>query len=446
MDLILAHAALLKGMTIPPRERALQPSPIALQRRRRAFAWLAGTVLCAFASPASAVTIDWVPVGNAGNAADPSTSSHYGAVAYNYNIDKYDVTVGQYTEFLNSVAKADPYELYNDNMATDAEIAGIAQSGSPGSYTYSVIGNSANFPVTYVSWGDAVRFANWLQNGQPTGTEDSSTTEEGAYTLNGITNDILLRTVTRNADATIFLPSENEWYKAAYYDPTLNSGAGGYYQYPFSSNTVPTSAPPGSTPDTGNFYGSDYAVAGPPYLTDVGAYTDSASPYGAFDMGGDVWQLTETRTGDNKVMRGGSYSYDSLNSASSWRDSFNPGDESFGVGFRVASVPEPGTAVLAALALVGLAAGALWRSAAPCWTRGTAVEARPTAVAGLTALVCAAQSQRVDDRALVCIAPSSALAGACSQTDACRETLMTVAQPGTPPVAAVSWPDVVSRA
>ncbi len=360
MDLDLAHSALLKGMTIPPREPALQPSPIALRQRRRALAWLAYTVACVFALPASAVTIDWAPVGNAGNAADPNTSSRYGAVAYDYNIDKYDVTVGQYTEFLNAVAKADPYGLYE--MPIDPDVGGIAQSGSSGSYTYSVIGNSANFPVTYVSWGDAARFANWLQNGQPTGAEGPGTTETGAYTLNGITNDILLRTITRNADATIFIPNENEWYKAAYYDPTLNSGAGGYYQYPFSSNTVPTSAPPGSTPDTGNFYGSDYAVAGPPYLTNVGAYTGSASPSGAFDMGGDVWQWTETRNGDNKVMRGGSYSYDSNTSASSLRDSFNPGDESFGIGFRVASVPEPGTAVPAVLGLAALAAYGWQRS------------------------------------------------------------------------------------
>jgi hypothetical protein len=121
-------------------------------------------VTCLVAPPsASAVTIDWVPVGNAGNANDFNTGNLYGGVAYNYSIDKYDVTVGQYTEFLNAVATTDTYGLYNTLMGTNLNIAGISRSGSPGSYTYSVIGNTTKLPITYVSWGDAARFANWLQ-------------------------------------------------------------------------------------------------------------------------------------------------------------------------------------------------------------------------------------------------------------------------------------------
>ena len=30
------------------------------------------------------------------------------------------------------------------------------------------------------------------------------------------------------------------------------------------------------------------------YLTDVGAYSNAISPYGTFDMGGDVWQFGDT--------------------------------------------------------------------------------------------------------------------------------------------------------
>ena len=232
-----------------------------------------------------AVTIDWVPVGNAGNANDPATGNLYGGVAYNYSIDKYDVTVGQYTDFLNAVAATDTYGLYNASMGTDPNINGISRSGSSGSYTYSVIGSSTNLPITYVSWGDAARFSNWLQNGQPTGAEDASTTEDGAYTLNGATSDAALNLVTRNAGATIFIPSESEWYKAAYYDPV----AGHYWNYATGTNTTPTSAAPGSTPNTANFFDSTtgYAVthstsysSSQNYLTAVGAYTASASPYG----------------------------------------------------------------------------------------------------------------------------------------------------------------------
>jgi sulfatase modifying factor 1 len=57
------------------------------------------------------------------------------------------VTIQQYTDFLNAVAASDPYELYNPSMASDHTIAGISQSGSPGSYTYSVIGPLGETPA-----------------------------------------------------------------------------------------------------------------------------------------------------------------------------------------------------------------------------------------------------------------------------------------------------------
>src|SRR5215471_7227101 len=145
----------------------------------------------------AAITIETVPVGNPGNAKDTNNLGNdppvYGSVGYNYSIGKYDVTVGQYTAFLNAVAATDTYGLYNPSMATDLNIAGIARSGSSGGYSYSTIG-SPNHPITYVSWGDAARFANWLHNGQPAGAQDATTTEDGAYTLNGATTNSALMT------------------------------------------------------------------------------------------------------------------------------------------------------------------------------------------------------------------------------------------------------------
>jgi sulfatase modifying factor 1 len=326
--------------------------------------------MCLVAPSASAVTIAWTPVGNPGNAND---STGYGSVGYSYSIDKYDVTVGQYTAFLKSVAATDTYGLYNPSMATDLNIAGIAQSGSSGSYAYGVIGSSANLPITYVSWGDAARFSNWLQNGQPglggpAVPQNASSTEDGAYTLNGAISAAALNAVTRNAVATIFIPSENEWYKAAYYNP-----AGSYNQYPFSSNTIPTSAMPGSTPNTANIRSNSgaFAVTGSTsyssssqnYLTDVGAYTASASPYGAYDMGGDVFQWNEALiSGSFRGLRGGSWNYFSNFLASSYRVFNNPTLEYFDIGFRVAMVPipEPSSFVLAGLGFALAAWG--WRN------------------------------------------------------------------------------------
>ena len=323
-------------------------------------------VFAAFATDASAITIPTVPVGNLGNANDSLTGSLYGGVGYAYNIGTTEVTVGQYTAFLNAVAATDTYALYNTSMATDLNIAGISRSGAAGSHTYSVIG-SANHPVAYVSWGDAARFSNWLQNGQPIGLQNASTTEGGAYTLNGAISIAALNAVTRNSGATWFIPSESEWYKAAYYNPGNNT----YNQYPTSSNAAPTSAPPGSTPNTANFISNSgaFAVTGSRsystsqnYLTNVGAYTASASPYGTFDQGGNVWEWNEAFliSESSRGLRGGSFGSNSLTLLSSARNYGFPSDGIFSVGFRVASipggfVPEPSTGVLAVIA-----GGMLW--------------------------------------------------------------------------------------
>ncbi len=319
---------------------------------------LAAAAMLAALSPAHAVTIDWVPVGDPGNSPDVTG---YGEVDYSYTIAKYDVTVGQYTAFLNAVAQSsDPYDLYVTTMSTDLTVAGIARSGSSGSYSYSVIG-SADHPITYVSWGNAARFANWMENGQPTGSEGPGTTETGSYTLNGAMTDAALNAVGRNLGATYVIPTENEWYKAAYYNPNTAT----YFQYPFSNNTVPTSAPPGTTPNSGNFVGpGGYAVTGSGtldpsqnYLTDVGAYAASASPYGAFDMGGNVSQWNDAIiSGTQRGTRGGSWDANSIYMSSGFRNGNVPTFRNQLIGFRVetVSVPEPGTVVLAAFGFATL--------------------------------------------------------------------------------------------
>jgi len=317
------------------------------------FLWLAA-LACLLAAPAGAVSIDMVTVGHAGNAND-TVGSGYGAVAYDYQIGKYDVTIDQYTAFLNAVAATDTYSLYNSNMGTDGNSMGISQSGSTGSYTYSVIG-SANRPITYVSWFDSARFANWMANGQPTGAQTSTTTENGAYNVNGVIggNAVAKNATNPNTGAapTFYVPTANEWYKAAYYSPTLNSGAGGYYAYATQSNTAPGNVV-GSAANQANYYNGVYSVtqssvydSSQNYLTDVGAFSGSGSFYGTCDQSGNVYQWNDLdgAPGSSRGLRGGNWNGGAFDVSSSNGYSIAPSSENSGGGFRLAS-PVSGAAV-----------------------------------------------------------------------------------------------------
>jgi formylglycine-generating enzyme len=301
------------------------------------------------ASLASAVTMDWVPVGNPGNACQLSDDAGggqgcYGGVSYTYSIGTYEVTNAQYAEFLNAKAASDPLGLYSRLMDPAVnESGGIARSGSSGSYTYSAIAERENMPVNWVNFYRALRFANWMNNGQGNGD-----TETGAYTLLGggpIPSNA--DTVTRNLGATIVLPTEDEWYKAAYYDPKSTT----YFDWPTRSNTRPECALPTATPNRAN---CQSAVG---HLTGVGVYTGSPSPNGTFDQGGNVWEWEETIISGRRGIRGGAFGpYNDPAGISLNRNGRNyklPSDPSFNLGFRVAMIPGPSTGGLSSLAGAG---------------------------------------------------------------------------------------------
>jgi formylglycine-generating enzyme required for sulfatase activity len=305
---------------------------------------LAGLAL--LAAPASAVSITWTFVGDPGNAADTASNcaaASCGSVSYEYYISTYEVTNALYAEFLNLKAAADPLGLYNDEMGF---YGGITRSGSDGNYTYTVTSGFENKPVNRVSFYDALRFTNWLNNGQ-----GSADTETGAYTLlGGTATPSNGATVLRNSGASIFLPSENEWYKAAYHDGFSAT----YFDYPAGTNTATVCAAPGATPNTAN---CNIAAGG---VTDVGAYSGSASPYGTFDQGGNVseWneQIVELDRHPSRVIRGGEWGHNFGIAASEWNFTESTNEDVL-VGFRVASlVPEPGTSLLVMTGLAGLAA------------------------------------------------------------------------------------------
>ncbi len=324
------------------------------------------------------VAFDWATVGNPGNAPDtlvmtkgpaPDNTTGYGSVGYAYQISKYDVTNAQYVQFLNAVdtSGSNTLRLFNTKMSDpNASPAGQAYTGgidrnlaAPSGAKYSVKAGQQNYPATWINWASGARFVNWLANGQGSGS-----TETGVYDMSVFTGNSFATPPSRAPGATIFLPSEDEYYKAAYYDPT-KSGTGGYWQYGTRSDTAPASAPPAGTSNSANIgagvgnggnqggiFGATaattqaaYDLSAVNYLTNVGAYTTATSFYGLSDVDGLVYNWTEgTRVtfGNNlPIYRGGAWMYNAGGVGAAYRNVYSGGGATSYAwfGFRVASLP-----------------------------------------------------------------------------------------------------------
>lgn len=305
---------------------------------------LLGVLLVSF--PAHAIDIGFVQIGDPSNPCDPQSQGCFGSVDYTYQIGSVEITNSQYVEFLNAVAAVDPNFVYDPGMAHLGSGGGILRSGSPGSYTYSSVPGRESMPVNRINFLRGARFANWLHNGQLIGAQDANTTEDGAYTITQVGIDA--NSIQRKSDATFFLPSEDEWYKAAYYDAVSMS----YLDYPTWSDIPPTC----SLPSPGsNLANCDSAVGGP---VEVGSYAGSASSYGTFDQGGNVFEVTETASGSQRVFRGGDWLAPASSQSSSIRGGSFQASTHPRQGFRIAMIPEPSTSMLLAggLLLIGLRA------------------------------------------------------------------------------------------
>jgi formylglycine-generating enzyme required for sulfatase activity len=204
-----------------------------------------------------------------------------------------------------------------------------------------------------VSWFDAARFANWIENGQ-----GSASTETGAYTLVG--GQTTGTPPARNPGAVAYIPTEDQWYKSAYYK---GSGTNtGYWDYATQSDSLPDNEIGSGVNqanyrenNTNSFSVTQSVVYSPTqnYLTDVGAFTNSASAYNSFDQNGNVWEWNDLNgtAVASRGTRGGGWDYDNeIGLSSSFRSLVDPSYEAVSLGFRI--VPEPSACFSLAAGLV----------------------------------------------------------------------------------------------
>lgn len=270
-----------------------------------------------------------------------------GKVKYKYYISKFELTNNQYARFLNSVAaKSDPYGLYNENMSNSV-LGGIVRTGVIGRYKYTVKPNWENKPVVYIGYYDAVGYVNWLHFGCPnTGDCILGTTEgdetQGAYCTRDFEIVRFGKRVPktdfgkRNRGTLFWVPNENEWYKAAYYDPT-RLGRRKYWDYPNRSSSIPNS-------NEANYLHASHLTCGSPYyLSDVDNYRNAASYFGTLQQGGNVWEWIEDwQNGKVGVrgLRGGSFGYTEFGLHCLNTDPGGINDESYVFGVRIAKAYE----------------------------------------------------------------------------------------------------------
>lgn len=282
-----------------------------------------------FGSGPDQFSINFVTIGNPGNPAD---GNGRGAVETKYRMGVNEVSRGM-------------IDAYN------------AMGGGPAltmSDMSSIGGNGANRPATGVSWNEAARFVNWLNTSRGFSAAYKFTTE-------GANDNVVQWTFGdagynasnpfRNSNAYYYIPDQNEWYKAAYYDPNAAGGAGGYWDFATGSNAAPTAVAGGTASGTA-VYAQSFG-AGPADVANAGGL----SPYGTMGQNGNVHEWTESwTTSGSTVSRsytGGTWSMSAslLATTSLFTD---PSSDFFSRGFRVAAVPEPSGFLMGFIGVMGL--------------------------------------------------------------------------------------------
>jgi len=297
-----------------------------------------------FGTSGNEFTIDFVPIGNAGNAAN---TTGFGAVPYEYRMGTYEVS---------------------QNAIDKATASGMANV-TAGAWT-------GNQPAANISWYEAAAFVNWLNTSTGNTAAYDLAWDGSAWSMNPWSSGQAWapggENLYRNKAAYYFLPSDNEWVKAAYYNPAGSS----YFLYPTASDSAPTAVASGT--DAGTAVYGQPLEQGPAGVDVAGAL----SPYGTMGQGGNVFEWNESAfdgpnssSSEDRRVRGGGWDLhpepEWWNLSEDWdmphkewilSDSASmpvfrlPSGDGIDLGFRVASVPEPSTYAL----LLMTGAGALW--------------------------------------------------------------------------------------
>lgn len=256
-----------------------------------------------------------------------------GRVDYEFDMARFALTNDEWCEFLNSVAAySDPYGLYNPDMATG--VCGGIEKRTDGFY---VKDGWSRRPVVYIGYSDVMRYCNWLHFGKPKGQCELGVTE-GTKRL-GAYDTRRKGSYHRNRNAKYFIPTDNEWCKAAYYDPTKR-GARKYWDYPCRTCDLPPNDP--AMPRACNYLkdGTVLGEKGPFYLAEVDAYPTSDTYFGCRQMAGNVWEWVEPVGKGKMNLRGGSFGYTEFGMGIWNRDEAGIDDELYVFGVRIARAVE----------------------------------------------------------------------------------------------------------
>lgn len=310
------------------------------------------------ASSLTAETQAWTKIAQPGNISD--YKSGVGCVPYSFEISRTEITNSEYVKFLNAVARRnDIHHLFLDDMSTGVA-GGILRGMVDGQHTYAVKPGFEDRPASYLSWFTLARYANWMHFDQPDGDQVLGVTEgtpqQGAYDTsqfrsfesNGRSSVVIPQLFTRNPNAKYFLPNNDEWYKAAYYDPE-RSGIRKYWNYT-GRNDLPPSNDVHSA-HAANYQVSTLGEGGPFYVSSTGRFA-SKGYYDVIDMGGNLWEWLETWRGlggekcwrcdiPTKGLRGGSFNYIDIGLSHSNVDPGFPSDHYFVYGGRLARRSSP---------------------------------------------------------------------------------------------------------